>query len=298
MSSRSARSPFQAGCRRSPPISRYSTSPMALGITHLADRSQGSAYPLVSEVLRQSDTVRCVTIFLPGFDDWLNGLLEDCARDAGEGIDTYIARAVRAQMVADLMLAEKPGAKVLLARLSETGISAADAMPNVSATVSDPDRLRALRDTGLLDSPPEEKYDRLTRAAADALDAPYAAMSLIDVDRQFFKSTVGMGGNSAEERQTPLDMFVCQYTVANGKPMILEDARVDSVFKNHPAVRSGAVVAYLGVPLIDPDGNAIGTLCVFDGKPRLWSTGHVRVLSDLASIAAERLFGSGSSRDL
>ena len=159
-----------------------------------------------------------MTIFLPGFDDWLTGLLEDCARDAGEDIETYIARAVRAQMVADLMVAEKPAAKNLLARLSESRFFAADPMPDVSAAVNDPDRLRALHETGLLDSPPEEKYDRLTRAAADALDAPYAAMSLIDADRQFFKSTVGMGSNSAEERQTPLDMSVCQYTVANGNP--------------------------------------------------------------------------------
>jgi hypothetical protein len=244
-------------------------------------------------VLSQSDTVRHVTIFLPGFDDWLKGLLEDCARDAGEGIDTYIARAVGAQMVADLMLAEKPAVKDLLDRLSQSGVFAADAMPKVSAAVADPDRLRALHATGLLDSPPEEKYDQLTRAAADALDAPHAAMSLIDVDRQFFKSTVGMGGNSAEERQTPLEMSICQYSVANGRPLILEDARVDPVFKNHPAVRSGAVVAYLGIPLVDPDGNAIGTLCVFDNKPRLWSTGHVQILTDLAELVTERIFNSG-----
>jgi GAF domain-containing protein len=70
------------------------------------------------------------------------------------------------------------------------------------------------------------------------------------------------------------------------------------VFKNHPAVRDGTLVAYLGIPLIDGNGNAIGTLCVFDTKPRLWGTGHVQVLSDLAALATERIFGatSGPSR--
>jgi hypothetical protein len=234
-----------------------------------------------------------VTSSLSGFDDWLNGQLETCAREAGEGVDAYVARAVGVQMVADLMRAEKPLTKDVLDRLSEAGVFAADAMPDVSAVVNDPDRLQSLYDTGLLDSQPEEMYDRITRAAADALDTPFAAVSLIDVDRQFFKSTVGMGGDSPEERQTPLAQSVCQYAVANGAPLILEDARVDPVFKNHPAVRAGALVAYLGIPLLDQDRNAVGTLCVFDDKPRLWSSGHVQVLSDLAGLAAERIFKNG-----
>jgi GAF domain-containing protein len=106
-----------------------------------------------------------------------------------------------------------------------------------------------------------------------------------------------MGGTSAQETQTPLELSVCQYAVANGAALILEDARVDPVFKNHPAVRDGTVVAYLGIPLMDHDGNAIGTLCVFDTKPRLWGTGHVQVLSDLAALAAEKIFGSALSRN-
>jgi hypothetical protein len=95
-----------------------------------------------------------VTTSLPGFDDSLNRQLEVCARDAGVDVDTYITRAVGAQMVADLVRAEDPVAKGLLARLSEAGIFATDEMPDVSAAVNDPDRLRSLYDTGLLDSPP------------------------------------------------------------------------------------------------------------------------------------------------
>lgn len=238
-----------------------------------------------------------MTSWLPRFDDWLNRLLEECARDAGEDVDTYVARAVASQMVVDQRQADSASAEELRRRLSHSDVFTASAMPSVAAAIADPDRLRALYATGLLDSPPEEVYDRITRAAAAALDAPFAALSLIDVDRQFLKSTVGMGGTSAQERQTTLEQSICQYAVANATPLILEDARTDPIFKNHPAVRDGSVVAYLGIPLVDNDGNAIGTLRVFDDKPRLWGTGHVQVLSDLAKLAAERIFGSGPSPD-
>jgi GAF domain-containing protein len=230
-----------------------------------------------------------VTSSLSGFDDWLNRRLEDCARDAGEDVYSYVARAVASQMVADLRRTDKSSIKALMAHLSECGVFGETDMPSVAAQITNPDRLRALYATGLLDSPREEIYDRITRAAAAALDAPYSALSLVDVDRQFFKSSFGMG-TADDERQTPLERSMCQYAVANGAPLLLEDARVDPVFKNHPVVREGALIAYLGVPLIDSHGNAVGTLCVFDDKPRLWGTGHVQILSDLAQLAAERMF--------
>lgn len=224
------------------------------------------------------------------FDDWLNHFLEECAREAGQDVETYVARAVASQMVADQRRVDSPSIEDLMAHLSDSDVFAEAAMPSTSAAITDPDRLAALYATGLLDSPPEEVYDRITRAAADALNAPFASLTLLDIDRQFFKSTVGLSISTPEERQTPLERSVCQYTVANSAPFILEDARLDPVFKNHPAVRDGTVVAYLGIPLIDHDGNAIGTLCVFDDKPRMWGAGHVQVLSNLAELAAERIF--------
>ena len=128
-------------------------------------------------------------------------------------------------------------------------------MPSTSAAITDPDRLRALYATGLLDSPPEEIYDRITRAAAAALDAPSAAMSLVDVDRQFFKSTVGMGGDDARRKGKRHSSGPCVNTPWQmATPLILEDARIHPIFKNHPVVRDGSVVAYLGIPLIDHDG--------------------------------------------
>lgn len=224
------------------------------------------------------------------FDGFLNRLLEEHARDAGESVDTYVARAVARQMAIDLRRAEDPAIDDLQTHLVASGVFDETAMPDVSEVITDPDRLAALHRTGLLDSPPEAVYDRITRAAAEALDAPFALVSLVDVDRQFFKSAVGQESASPEDRQTPLERSVCQYAVANGAPLILEDARIDPTFKQHPAVQDGTVVAYLGIPLMDDAGNAVGTLCVYDTKPRLWSTGHLQILSDLAALATERMF--------
>lgn len=231
-----------------------------------------------------------------GFDDFLNRRLEQCARDAGESVESFVARAVASQMVTQLRSADSPAVDELLTHLSDTGVFAKVVMPDVSAVIKNPDRLAALHKTGLLDSPPEAIYDRITRAVASALDAPFAMVTLVDADRQFFISAVGAGDASPEERETPLERSMCQYAVANGAPLVLEDARADPVFKHHPAVRDGTVVAYLGTPLLDGGGNAIGTLCVFDTKPRLWSTGHVQVLNDFAALVAERIFGAPAMR--
>lgn len=226
------------------------------------------------------------------FDDWSNDLLEECARAAGLDVPTYVARAVASQMLADLRRTESHSLDDLLTRLSAGGIFVDSEMPSTSAALTNPERLRALYATGLLDSGPEELYDRITKAAAAALDAPSAAVSLVEVDRQYFKSSYGMGITTVDQMQTPIDRSVCQYAVADGTTLILEDARVDPVFKNHPVVLDGSVVAYLGIPLMDYEGHAIGTLCVFDQKPRLWGTGHIKTLQDLADLTAERIFKS------
>lgn len=244
-------------------------------------------------LMATSDTVHRVSNLLSGFDDRLNGLLNDCADAAGEDVDTYIVRAVVTRMVRDLAQTGKShDAMALFNHLTESGILASSSMPDVSAALADPERLRAVHATGLLDSPPDEVYDRITRAAIDALDVPFATLSLIDADRQFLKSAAGLGDLNAQQRQKPLEQSICQYVVASGKPLVITDAQKDPVFKNHAAVRGGIVVAYLGIPLTDHNGYTVGALAVFDQKARMWGTGHVQVLSDLAALAAERIFGS------
>ena len=140
----------------------------------------------------------------------------------------------------------------------------------------DPARLAALRSTRLLDTPAEAAYDRLTRLAMNLLNAPVAQVSLIDEDRQFFKSAQGMDEPWASARETPLSHSICQHAVDARVPLVIEDARVHPVVRDNLAIRDLNVVAYAGIPLITAAGHALGTLCVIDHKPRAWTGSRSR----------------------
>ncbi|WNG88968.1 GAF domain-containing protein [Mycobacterium sp. ITM-2016-00317] len=229
-----------------------------------------------------------MTAPLSRFDDWLNRRLDECAREAGQDVDAYVARAVAAQMVRDLTRRENPVATEIAAHLPGT-VTAVD---RAAAVLTDPRRLRAVHATGLLDSRPEPAYDRITSSAAHALGAPFAALTVIDADRQFFKSFTGPPSDLSERRQTALEWSLSKCVVATGAPLAVEDAHNHPVFRGHPAVRDGSVGAYLGYPLIDPDGTAVGALCVFDTQRRSWGAGHRQVLGDLTSVAIELIFAA------
>jgi hypothetical protein len=164
-----------------------------------------------------------------------------------------------------------------------------------ATAVQDPKRLRALRDTGLLDSAPEPGFDRHVRLAAELLNAPVALVTLIDEDRQFLKSCLGVPEPHASERETPLSHSFCQHAVAQREPLIVPDAREHPVLKHNPAVEEMGSIAYAGIPLIDGGGHALGTLCVLDSRPRQWSKHQVELLSDLAaSVVSEIALAAGS----
>lgn len=230
---------------------------------------------------------------LTGFDDWLDRHLEEQAALAGQTVYEYVAQAVATRLMADVTRRNEDRTE-LLAHLSEAEIVVPERLDGPVSVVADPERLQALYDTGLLDAPRERVYDRIADMAATALATPGAAISLIDRDRQFFVSMYGSPGDSPDARETPIDRSVCQYAVASGHPLVIADARVDPVLKYNPAVTDGTVVSYLGIPLIDGDQHAIGTLCVWDTSPRTWTSGHVTTLRDLAQLAADRMFGRAS----
>jgi hypothetical protein len=143
-------------------------------------------------------------------------------------------------------------------------------------------RLAALRETALLDSPTEAAFDRLARLAARLLAAPVALVTLVDEDRQFFKSCIGLPEPWASRRETPLSHSFCQHAVALGEPLVIEDARTHPLVGDNLAIRDLGVIAYLGMPLITGDGLALGSFCVIDGVPRRWSAEDVATLADLA----------------
>ena len=189
---------------------------------------------------------------LPGFDDWLAGVLAEQAADAGESVDHYVARAVAARLMADVSVRGGEQLEELQSYLTDAGLLTADRLGGRAAVIADPDRLRALYSTKLLDSPPEQAYDRIVEMAAEALATPFAAMTLVDRDRQFFKSLAGVTGPMVEERQTPLDRSLCRYAVASGEPLVVVDARADPVLKHNPAVLDGDRRRLSGHPVDRP----------------------------------------------
>jgi two-component system, sensor histidine kinase len=154
--------------------------------------------------------------------------------------------------------------------------------------LSDPVRLAELRATRLLDSEAEPSFDRLTRLAARLLDVPTALVSLVDDQRQFFKSCFGTLP-APFTRGTPLSHSFCQHVVIMGEPLIIEDARLDPLVRDNLAVRDLNVIAYAGIPLLTPAGHALGSLCAIDSVPRQWSDDQIAVLKDLAACVATEI---------
>ena len=228
-------------------------------------------------------------ISVPGFDDWLNGLVVEQANRAGQSPDRYVAVAVAMRLMDDVTT-EDGQRDELLARLSQAQIPVPAQWQWPQSIVTDPERLRVLYATGLLDSPAEQVYDRIVDMAAAALATPGAAVSLVDHDRQFFVSMHGSANQEPESRETSIQRSLCQYAVASGQPLVIADARTDPMLQHNPAVTDGSVVAYLGIPLTGGGRHAVGTLCVWDTVPRDWTSGHVTTLRDLAHLASDHIF--------
>jgi len=157
------------------------------------------------------------------------------------------------------------------------------ALLDAAAAVEDKDRLDALHATGLLDSDISPSFDRLARLASTVLHAPVALVSLVDADRQYFKSCLGLPEPWASRRGSPLSHSFCQHAVASREPLLVTDAREHEVLSANPAIRDMGVVAYAGIPLIDAKGHALGTLCVIDSQPHHWTSHQVQLLGDIAA---------------
>jgi two-component system, cell cycle sensor histidine kinase and response regulator CckA len=152
-----------------------------------------------------------------------------------------------------------------------------------------PDRLAALRQTALLDTPPEEGFDRLTRMAARLLGAPTALVSLVTDERQFFKSAIGLPEPWASSRTAPISFSFCSTVVGTGEPLVVEDARRHPLLRHSPAIRELGWVSYAGVPLVTRDGFVVGSFCVVDRMPRLWSERDIALLQDIAASAVTEI---------
>jgi two-component sensor histidine kinase len=155
---------------------------------------------------------------------------------------------------------------------------------SLNSSIDAKDRLSALRRTKFLDTPPEPEFDRVTKLLSRLLDANVSLLSLVDQDRQFFKSSCGLPDPWAQKRETPLSHSFCQHVVATNKVLAIEDARAHSLVETNLAIRDLGVIAYLGVPVRAPDGHILGSLCAIESHPRAWSANDIALVQDLAGV--------------
>ncbi|MDI9928406.1 GAF domain-containing protein [Rhodococcus sp. IEGM 1341] len=234
-----------------------------------------------------------MTTGFSGFDDRLNELLARQAEKSGLSTDEFIRGAVVDRLVRELSDDQDSDVGALLRALqegSEKGVGPAEVTRVFGTPIDDPDRLAAVARTGLMDTGSDAGYDRIVRMVADALSAPSAAFSLLDDKRQYFKSALGLPAELGGAQEVPMDGSICRYAIDLGQPLVVEDARLNDILKDHPSVQGNLLVSYLGIPLTDDAGHSVGTLCVWDQRPRQWTTGHVQILQDLAWIIRERVF--------
>ncbi len=161
--------------------------------------------------------------------------------------------------------------------------------PRPVPELADEDRLAALRRTALLDRPSDPALDRIARLAQRLLRAPVALVSLIDRDRQFMTSCIGLPEPWASRRELPLSHSICQHAVVSREALVVGDARDHPELRDSLAITELGAVAYAGVPLVVEGGHALGTLCVADAEPRVWSGEDVATLRDLAASAVSEL---------
>ncbi len=146
-------------------------------------------------------------------------------------------------------------------------------------------RLAALRRYEILDTPPEETFDRITRLVRAALEVPMAVVSFVDRDRQWFKSRQGVVAT-----QTARSIAFCNHTIRGTAPLIVPDALADRRFAASPLVLGEPHIRfYAGVPLRTHDGYNLGALCAMDTRPRSPSAEQIEMIVDLARLVVEAL---------
>jgi GAF domain-containing protein len=150
---------------------------------------------------------------------------------------------------------------------------------------NEPERLRALHALLILDTPPEERFDRVVQFAAEQLDMPIALVSLVDNDRQWFKSRLGI-----ELDETPRAISFCSHAILQTETLLVADTQLDERFADNPFVVGAPHVRfYAGAPLSTPAGHRVGTLCVLDTRPRALDGTELAVLGALRDLVNEAM---------
>jgi len=147
------------------------------------------------------------------------------------------------------------------------------------------ERLADLRALRILDTPPEERFDRIVRLASRVFNVPTAYIALVDYDRQWFKAKCGLKADS-----TGRDISFCGHTIAHNRPLIIPDARLDPRFCDNPlVVNPPHVCFYAGIPLHGQGGHCVGTFCLASSEPRTLTDEELTTLKELAALAEHEL---------
>jgi GAF domain-containing protein len=151
------------------------------------------------------------------------------------------------------------------------------------------ERLAALHALLILDTPPEERFDRIAEFAAREFDAPIALISLIDENRQWFKAKVGI-----DVCETSRDLAFCAHALLSTEPLIIPDTLKDERFHDNPLVTGSPYIRfYTGAPLVLPSGTIAGTLCIIDTQPRELDETDLAILATLRDLAVNELLDRG-----
>lgn len=146
-------------------------------------------------------------------------------------------------------------------------------------------RLDALRRYAILDTPAEPAYDRITRLMSRIFQVPIAIVTLVDADRQWFKSCIGL-----DIKETGRDVAFCAYVILDNEVMVVPDAREDERFRENPLVTGPPHIRfYAGAPLITKDGFKLGSVCIIDTIPRKFSVTDTATLAEFAAIVTDEM---------
>ncbi len=199
---------------------------------------------------------------------------------------------------------EEMSAQRLSAILSTPGDSALIALleairgndPGTAAALhellSDPDRVRAIDESGLLDEKSHPAVDQAISLTIDALGVSCAALNVITADGQTHASIAWSSGETSTQHARPLTNSLCVYPVVSGSTLVIDDIADHPMLSDHPTACSGEVASYLGIPVRDDADHVIGVFCAWDTEPHHWSSTDIALMSDLSILVREAVFGS------
>ncbi|MFL6499648.1 MAG: AI-2E family transporter, partial [Candidatus Udaeobacter sp.] len=164
-----------------------------------------------------------------------------------------------------------------------------DAMLPAPTPPNEEERLAELDGLNLLDTASETDFDQVTARLTRLFNVPMALVTLVDKDRQWFKSQAGLPADLAEARSTSRDVSLCGHVIAKDEVLIVRDLARDPRFANNPFVKENGLRFYAGVPLRGPNGFAIGSLCILDTKPREMTRQEQELLNMIAGDVMEQI---------